>query len=76
MRATEGDRPLAGAAATLDLDMAGMHHGLNRIVLHERAAGVYEGTGVLVMPGPWLATARLTRRGESLMAVFRFRAPH
>ncbi len=75
LRAAETGRPLAGATATLDLAMPGMDHGPNRVTLEERAPGVYEGRGILVMAGPWRAAATLRHRGGRLTAVFRFNAP-
>lgn len=75
LRVEEAGRPLAGGAAALDLAMPGMNHGPNRVDLRERAPGVYEGTGILVMAGPWQATADLRHRGGRVAAVFRFTAP-
>ncbi len=68
-------KPLSDASVTLSLTMPGMKHGANEVSLRPVAPGVYEGHGVLVMPGRWQAAARVDRPAGRTELRIPFRVP-
>lgn len=75
LRLQEGGRPVNDARVTLDLSMPGMNHGENLVPLSRVGDGVYEGIGVLVMPGRWQAGVRVDRPARTVRATIPFDAP-
>ncbi len=55
------NKPVSGAAVTVELAMPAMDMGRNDVQLHETPPGTYTGTGRFTMPGDWDAAVSAGR---------------
>lgn len=68
-----GGKPLDGATATLDLVMATMDMGPNRVSLASEGQGKYVGHGQFTMAGDWNCQLTLTLNGRTQTQTFYFK---
>ena len=65
--------PVDGASVTLDLAMATMDMGPNRVLLLPQARGLYIGTGHFTMGGDWKCAATVKLGARTQIQVFRYK---
>ncbi|HUX67735.1 MAG TPA: FixH family protein [Terriglobales bacterium] len=71
--ATAGGAPVVGALVTLDLEMATMDMGPNRVALAEQGGGRYAGAGNFTMAGDWNCRVTVRLGGRAQTETFRYK---
>lgn len=66
-------QPVDGAAVSLDLVMATMDMGPNRVALQSSGGGRYRGTGQFTMAGDWNCQITVRLPGKSQLQVFHYK---
>lgn len=73
--ADDQGQPVTDAGVAVSLTMPGMNHGKNVIELSHQGAGVYEGNGIFVMAGRWVADVTVSRGGQEAKGRFMLQLP-
>ncbi|HVA64659.1 MAG TPA: FixH family protein [Terriglobales bacterium] len=71
--ATAAGAPVEGATVTLDLVMATMDMGPNRVALGAQGGGRYAGAGHFTMAGDWNCRVTVTLGGRSQTQTFHYK---